>query len=189
MLEYNEIKEGKFIIHENEPYIVIGSHVFRKQQRKPVNATKLKNLISGRVAEYSFHQSEKAEEAEIDKTDVVFIYERNNEYWFNKADNKSERFTLPVEAIGEKAKFLKNNMEVVALVFNGKIIGIDLPVKVEYKVIEAAPGIKGDSSRGGTKIVTIEGGASVNVPLFINQDDVIRVNTTTGEYAERADKK
>jgi elongation factor P len=189
MLEYNEIKEGKFIIYEDEPYQVIDSHVFRKQQRKPVNATKLKNLISGRVVEYSFHQNEKADEADIEKIEVVFIYHRNEEYWFHKKDNKGERFSLEIKTIGDPAVFLKPNLECIALTFNEKVVGIELPIKTEYEVIEAAPGVKGDSSRGGTKPVTIEGGATITVPLFINQGDIIRVNTQNGEYAERADKK
>lgn len=189
MLEYNEIKEGKFIIFEGEPFEVLSSHVFRKQQRKPVNATKLRSMISGRVVEHSFHVSDKAPEADISKEEIVFIYARGDEYWFHKLEDKGARFTLSHDQIGTQAKFLTSNATVNALVFNEEVIGVLLPAKVDLKVTEAAPGVKGDSSRGGTKQVTVETGAVINAPLFINPGDVIRVNTQTGDYAERVDKK
>ena len=189
MLEYNEIKEGRYIIFDGDPYAVISSHVFRKQQRKPVNATKLKNLISGRMVEHSFHQSDKADEADIEKTEIVFIYSRDDEFWFHEADNKSARFTLSSEQVGDQLKFLKAGMVVTALMFDEKPVGVQLPIKVDLEVTEAPPNVKGDSARGGNKQVVVETGAVVSAPLFINVGDVIRINTQTGEYAERTDKK
>src|SRR3990167_2116278 len=116
MLEYNEIKERKYIVFEGEPYEVLDSHVFRKQQRKPVNATKLKNMLSGRIVEHSFHVSDKAEEAEISKRGVKYLYTNRNEFWFCEANNPSKRFELPEVMIGSAAKFLKPNTLVDALV-------------------------------------------------------------------------
>jgi len=185
MLDYNDIKEGKVIIFEGEPYEVLSSHVFRKQQRKPVNATKLRNIISGRVAEYSFHQSEKATEADIVTKPIKYLYSNRGESWFCEPENPSNRFSLPTETVTNDLKFLKTNETVEAKLFDEKIIGLKVPIKVELKVTEAAPGIKGDSSKGGTKIVTVETGATVNVPLFVSQGDVVRINTQTGEYTER----
>ncbi|MDP3989503.1 MAG: hypothetical protein Q8P93_04705 [bacterium] len=188
MLEYNEIKEGRYIIFEDDPYEVIASHVFRKQQRKPVNATKLRHLVSGRMIEHSFHQSDKVHHADIAKKNIVYIYARGNEFWFHEEDNKSARFTLSAEQIGDQARFLKADALVEALTFSGDIVGIQLPIKVDLVVTEAPPNVKGDSSRGGNKVVTLETGATITAPLFINVGDVITVNTQTGEYAERADK-
>lgn len=185
MLEYNEITLHKYIIFEGEPYEVLASHVFRKQQRKPVNATKLKNLISGRIAEYSFHVSEKAEEAEIEKKPIKYLYANKGEFWFTEANDPSKRFKLEEAMLGNAAKFLKPNSMVDAKLFNEKIFGVDLPIKVELKVKEATPGVKGDTAKGGMKPVTLETGAVINAPLFINEGDILRINTDTGEYVER----
>lgn len=192
MLEYNEIKEGKIILHENEPYEVLASHVFRKQQRKPVNQTKLKNLLSGRIAEVAFHSSEKVTEAEINSRKIKYLYKNRSEYWFCEDNNPRERFALKEEIVGEGGKFLKENMVVDLLTFvldenaEPKIVGVRLPIKVDLKVAEAPPGIRGDTASGGGKSVKLETGAVTTVPLFINTGDVIRVNTQTGEYVERA---
>lgn len=187
MLEYNEITVGKFIIYQDEPWEVLASHVFRKQQRKPVNATKLRNLITGRVTEYSFHQSEKAEEADLDFKDIKYIYSNpaKNEFWFNEADDPAKRFALKEDQIGYGSKFLKKDAIAKAMVFDDSIIGVQMPIKVELKVVEAPPNMKGNTAQGGNKVVKVETGASVNAPLFINEGDTIRINTLNGEYVER----
>jgi len=185
MLEYNEITIGKVIIYDKEPWEVIASHVFRKQQRKPVNATKLRNLISGRVTENSFHVSEKVEEADIDFKDIKFIYEAKDEYWFHEDGNPSKRFALKEDQIGYGSKFLKKDAIAKAMVFDEKIIGIKMPIKVELKVVEAPPNMKGNTAQGGNKVVKVETGVSVGAPLFVNEGDTIVVNTENGEYVSR----
>jgi len=185
MLEYSEIVERKFIILDGVPYEVVSSHVFRKQQRKPVNATKLRNLLTGKITERSFHQSEKIEEAEIISREIKYLYTNKGEYWFSEINDPSKRFKLEAEMVGAQGKFLKQNSVVKVLVFNEEIIGLKLPIKVELKVTEAPPAVKGDTVTGGTKQVTLETGAVINAPLFVNEGDVIRVNTETEEYAER----
>ncbi len=185
MLEYNEIVERKYIVLDGTPYEVIDSHVFRKQQRKPVNATKLKNLISGKMTEQSFHVSEKVEEAEIDKKDVKFLFANKGEYWFCEINDPSKRFEIKEDMIGIGAKFMKTNAIISLLMFREKIIGVKMPVKVELKVTEAQDATKGNTAQGATKSVTLETGATVFVPMFIKEGEVIRVNTDTGEYAER----
>jgi elongation factor P len=188
MLEYNEITVGKFIIFDKEPWEVLASHVFRKQQRKPVNATKLKNLITGRVTEYSFHQSEKAEEADLENKDIKFIYANpaKGEFWFNDASDASKRFALDVNQIGYGAQFMRKDTIAKALIFEEKIIGVKLPIKIELKVTEAPPSTKGNTSQGGSKQVKVETGAMINTPLFINEGETIIINTETGDYVERA---
>ncbi|MBI3631919.1 MAG: elongation factor P [Candidatus Vogelbacteria bacterium] len=185
MLEYNEITLRKYIIFENEPYEVLASHVFRKQQRKPVNATKLRSLLNGRIVEYSFHQNEKVEEADITNKNIKYMYNNRGEYWFSEENDPSKRFKLDEVLLGDKTKFLKPNSLVEAMVFDDQIVGVKLPIKVELKVTEAAPGVKGDTAKGGMKVVTVETGATVSAPLFINEGDVLRINTDTGEYVER----
>ncbi|MBP6857982.1 MAG: hypothetical protein KBC11_02190 [Candidatus Pacebacteria bacterium] len=190
MLEYNEIKEHKIIVWDGQPHEVLASHVFRKQQRKPVNATKLKNLITGRVAEISFGGSEKAEEADITTRLVKFLYKNKNEIWFCDVKDPSNRFTLKEEIVGEKMKFVKSNSEIETIIYTNdddeeQVIGVKIPIKLELEVIDTPPSIKGASVTGGNKVATLETGATVNVPLFINIGEKIRVNTETGEYTER----
>jgi elongation factor P len=186
MLEYNEIRPKKFIVFEGEPYEVLDSHVFRKQQRKPVNATKMKNLFTGRVVEHSFHQSDKVEEAEIDVQKVKYLYTNNRgEYWFCDEKDPSKRFALTAEQVGPAIKFVKTNSIVDMLSFGGKMLGIKLPIKVDLLVKSAPPAVRGDTVTGGNKQVTLETGAVINVPMFIKEGDIIRVNTETGEYTER----
>ena len=185
MLDYNEITVGKVIIFNGDPYQVMDSHVFRKQQRKPVNATKLKNLITGKVTEYSFHVSEKAVEAEIEARPLVFIYESRGAWWFHKTGDPSARVELPADVLGEKTKYLKPKTEIHGLYFEDRLIGIRLPIKMRFKIVEAPPTIKGNTAQGGNKLVKIETGASITTPMFVEEGETIEVNTETGEYSGR----
>jgi elongation factor P len=210
-LQYSEIREKKIIIYNGEPAEVVESHVARTQQRKPQNQVKLKSLITGKTIAATFHVSESADEAEIIKRDITFLYHnrpaRNatqrdaggGEYWFCDPQDKSKRFKLDGALIGETAKFLKQNGNATAMIWddgeepddaeamrgNGKIIKVTLPIKMDFKVKEAPPAVRGDTSKGGMKVITLENGATLNAPMFINEGDVIRVNTETGEYVER----
>ena len=185
MLDYSEVTVHKYIIYEKEPWEVLDSHVFRKQQRKPVNAVKLKNLITGRITEISFHVSDKVEEAEIDKKEVKYLYTNKGEYWFSDANDASKRFQLPEELIGSPAKFLKPNIIVDAMLFDDRNIGIKFPIKMELEVIEAHDTTRGNTAQGATKSVKLETGAEIQVPMFVKEGDVVRVNTETGEYTDR----
>jgi elongation factor P len=186
-LSYDEIKERKYIVMDGAPWEVLTSHVFRKQQRKPVNATKLRNLITGKVTEQSFHVSEKVEEAEIDKRDVKYLYQNKGEYWFCEASDPSQRFKVDEAILGSRGKFLKANTVIGLLSFDDTVIGIDMPIKAELKVVEAHPAVKGNTAQGASKIVKLETGAEIQVPMFIKEGEMIRVNTETGEYSERAE--
>lgn len=189
MLQYNEIRGKKIIIYNNEPYEVVDSHVARTQQRKPQNQVKLKSLISGKTIAATFHVSDTAKEANIETKDVKFLYHNKGEYWFCNPDNLRERFQLNSSLIGNISKFLKENKNVTALVWddgdNEKIIKIILPIKMEFKVKEAPPAVKGNTAQGGNKIITLENGTTLNAPMFISEGDIVRVNTETGEYVER----
>lgn len=189
-LEYNELKVG-VIFRKNDdpsPYEVMEYAFIRMQQRKPVTQLKIKNLLTGKVQDYAAHQNEKFYEVEIDMKPVNFIYKQKDQYWFHEAGNPKARFSLEEAVIGEVGQFLKTNTEVKAFKFGEKVINIELPVKMEFKVTEAPPAIKGDTAQGGTKAVIIETGAKVSTPLFVNEGDIIRINTSTGEYVERVEK-
>ena len=185
MLDYSEITVRKYIVLDGEPWEVLDAHVFRKQQRKPVNATKLKNLITGRVTERSFHVSEKVEEAEIESRDVKYLYENRGEFWFCESNDPSKRFKIEENLIGIQSKFIKKDSIVQALSFDDKIIGMKIPIKIDLKVIEAHPAVKGNTAQGGTKVVKVETGVELQVPMFIKEGEVIRINSETGEYTER----
>jgi len=189
-LEYSEIREKKIIIYDDEPCEVVESHVARTQQRKPQNQVKLRSLISGKVFPATFHVADSAEEADITKREVMFLYHNREEYWFCEPDDKSKRFKLDEILLGNTVKFLKENSNVTALVWTNeddeeKIIKLSLPIKMEFKVKDAPPAVRGDTSKGGNKIITLENGATLNAPMFISEGDTIRVNTETGDYVER----
>ena len=186
MLSYNEIKPGVAVLVGGEPYVCTWNNIMQKQMRRPVNQTKLKHLIKGNSIEYSFQQSDKLKEAEIETRPAIFIYARNGEWFFHEVKDKSKRFSVTEELVGEACQFLKGNTEVDTLWFDDKLFRVRLPIKVDLKVTEAPPNTRGNTAQGGSKQVTLETGAIVNVPLFIEQGETIRVNTETGEYAERA---
>ncbi|MES2203209.1 MAG: elongation factor P [Patescibacteria group bacterium] len=189
MLEYNEILNKKVILLDGEPYEVLDAHVFRKQQRKPVNQTKLRHIITGKVTEQAFHVSEKVEEADLSTKNVKFLYTNKGEQWFCADNNPADRFMLSDDTIGVGGNFLKPNMLLEALVFDDKIIGVKLPIKIDLVVKEAPPAVKGDTARGGSKEIVLETGARIQAPLFINEGDIVRINTVDGVYTERVDKK
>src|SRR3989338_5708182 len=118
MLNYNEITVKKIIVLDGAPYEVLESHVFRKQQRKPVNQTKLKNLITGKVTERSFHQSETAVEADLPVRSFTYLYENRGEYWFCEHGNPKNRFSYSEEVVGPQGKFFKSNSTIEAIFFN-----------------------------------------------------------------------
>ena len=188
-IAYNEVRERKYIVLDGEPYEVLTSHVFRKQQRKPVNATKLRHLITGKVTEYSFAVSDKVEEAEIESRHVIYLYSNRGEHWFCEGGDKSKRFKLEQELVADKIRFMRPNDVADLLTFNERIIGLKTPIKVELKVKEAAPAVKGNTAQGGSKKVALETGYEIQVPMFINEGDVLLINTESGEYVERVGKK
>jgi len=185
ILQYNEIVQRKYIVLDGQPYEVLESHVFRKQQRKPVNQTKLKQMISGKVTEYSFHQTEKAEEADLEERNIQYIFNKGSEYWFHNEGEPGARFALSKETVGSQIQYFKSKDILKAIVFNDLIIGIKYPIKVDLRVTEAMPAVKGNTAQGASKYVKVESGATVSVPMFITEKDTIRVNTETGEYTDR----
>lgn len=182
-LSYNEIVPKKYINLEGIPYEVLSSAVSRKQQRKPVNQTKLKNLINGKQSGKSFQQSDKVDEAEIEFKKIKYLYQNRGEFWFCEEDKPSARFKVGQNTIS--LKFLKENSLIEAMFFDDKVIGVSLPTKIDLKVVEAPPANKGNTVSGANKPVKLETGDFVTVPIFIKEGDVIRVNTEKGEYVER----
>lgn len=188
ILSYNEIVQKTVIVYNGEPYEVLSSHVFRMQQRKPVNQTKLRHLVSGKVTEISFHQNESVQEADIGRMEAVYLYTTKGQSWFNEKGNPKNRFFFDEDVVHERVQWLVQNMEVEVLLYNEEPINLKIPIKIDLKVTDAPPAVKGDTATGGNKIATLESGATVLTPLFINPGDILRINTDTGEYVERVEK-
>ena len=161
------------------------AHFVRMQQRKPVMQTKLKNLINGKVAEINFHPGDRVEEADLQRKKVDYLYNDGENFHFMAQDD-FEQFTISKENIATQIDYLRDGDKVDALYFNGNPVSISLPPKVELKVVSAPEGVKGNSAQGRvTKTAEMETGLKIQVPLFVKENDIIRINTDTGEYVER----
>lgn len=188
VLSYNEILPKSIIDYNNEPYEVLSAHIFRMQQRKPVNQTKLRHLVSGKVIEISFHQNETVTEADVDTMQALYLYTARGESWFAESDNPKNRFSFPEDIVHDRVQWLAPNSTVGVLTYEEKPMTIRIPIKVDLEVRDAPPAVKGNTVSGGTKLVELATGAKVDVPLFINTGDIVRINTDTGTYTERVEK-
>ena len=188
MLSMNDLVNGIYVVYEGVPYQVMEVRHLHVGRGSSSVQTRLRNLKTGQVLARNFKPADTFEEADIEKRKVKYLYLHRGEYWFAEEGNPKNRFFLKEDALGEVAHFLKPNTVVENLNFKGEILNITLPIKMDFKVVEAPPAIRGNTAQGGTKTVTIETGARINAPLFINQGDIIRVNTQTGEYVERVEK-
>jgi elongation factor P len=185
MLSISSIKTGKNIILNDQPYIVLYHEHSKTGRAGSVLRTRLKNLATGSILEKTFQGAENVEEADIAKSKVQYIYKENGDYYF--MDNVSyEQFSLPQNVIGNAADYLKEGTEITLLNWNGTAINIELPIKMTLKVMEAPPGIRGNTVSTGGKVVTLETGLKINTPLFVNAGDKVIVNTEKGEYVSRA---
>ncbi len=146
--------------------------------------TKLKNVITGGVVEKTFRPTEKMPKAHIERKDYEYLYSDGDLYYFMDQESY-EQMPLNGDQLGDSLKFVKENMVVKVLSYKGSVFGVEPPTFVELEVTETEPGFKGDTSTGATKPATLETGATIMVPLFVNQNDFIRVDTRTGEYMER----
>ena len=185
MLSVNDLKNGVIFVINNDPYVVLSaSHQHIGRGGSSVTA-KVRNLRTGQVFEKTFKPSDEFEGAEVEKMKSRFLYQNRDVFWFNETADPKNRFSFSRNDLGDSADFLKSNLEILAVKFNEKFIGIELPIKVNYKVIETPPGVRGNTAAGGNKVAIVESGAKISVPLFIEEEDVVRVNTQTGEYEKR----
>ena len=186
MLTHTDLHPGVQFIYEGQPWEVLEASMMKMAQRRPVIQSKIKNLIDGRVQERNFQQGDVFEDADLQRREIKFLYQTKGQYFFCEPNDPSNRFFFTEEQIGSQAKFLRPNEIVIGIVYDEKIITFKLPIKVNLKVKESAPGVKGDRAQGGTKEAVLESGAVIQVPLFIEEGDVIEVNTETGSYVKRA---
>jgi elongation factor P len=185
MISYSELNKGKIIIVNDQPHEILEAVNTFKGRGHSYLQMKVRNLITGAVTPKTAQPRDSFEEADVEEKEAKFIYGNKGKFVFSDADNSSNRFELSSEQIGAKADFLKPNQEVTTIIFDDKVINVIIPIKVQLKVTEVPPGIKGDRAQGGTKSVELETGAKINVPLFIDENDIIEINTESGEYVRR----
>ena len=188
MLGYSELRKGVRIVYKNQPHEIIEAQAVFKGRGTSVLQVRLRNLITGAIFPESFRGTDILEEAELSRMTAKFIFSNKGKYVFSEADNPSKRFELSEDQVGYIGKFLKSNQEVEALIFKEEIINISIPIKITLRVEQAPPGIKGDRAQSGNKVVILETGAEMSVPLFVQQDDIIEINTEKGEYVRRLAK-
>lgn len=189
MLSYTDLKKGVVFIRDGKPWEVVDSSFSRMQQRKAVVQAKIRDLTTGKIVEKTFQPSDYFEEADVEKRQLTFLYQHRGDFVFCEPGKPQQRFTLQADVVGDAARWLKQDTEITAVFFDEKMLTFSVPIKMDLKVTEAPPGIQGDRAQGGTKAVTLETGAVIQAPLFINAGDVIRVNTQTGDYVERVSKQ
>ena len=187
-VEYNQILPKKTVEMNGDPYLVLSSNIAKKDRQKASNNVRMKNLRTGNVINKTFHQSDVLREADITKREVKYLYENKGEFWFCEPDNPRERFNLSAEVVSSLNDFITENSLAEAIVFDDQIMSILTPIKVSLKVKEAPDAVKGNTSSGATKEATMETGLVIQVPQFINQGDVISINTDTVAYSERVEK-
>ena len=181
----NDIKNGITIELDGEVYSVVEFKHVKPGKGGAFMRTKLKNLKTGAIIDKTLRSNDKVEVAYIEKKNIQYLYSSKDSYEFMVHDTYDE-ISLYQEQLGEVINYLKENMEVAAIVYKNEIIGIETPTFVDLRIVSTEPGIRGDTSRAGTKPARTETGMTISVPLFINEDDVVRIDTRTGEYAGRA---
>ncbi|MBC8015569.1 MAG: elongation factor P [Sporomusaceae bacterium] len=185
MISCGDIRNGVTIEIDNNVWIIIDFQHVKPGKGAAFVRTKMKNARTGAVVERTFNPNEKFPKARIDTRQMQYLYENDGQY--NFMDNENfEQSELSAAQLGDAVKYLKENMEITINYFQGNVMGVDLPTSVELEVIETDPGVRGDTAQGGTKTAKLETGFVVRVPLFINIGDVLRIDTRTGDYLERA---
>ena len=185
MISSNDFRNGVTVEIDNDVWQVVEFQHVKPGKGAAFVRAKMKNVRTGAVIERTFNAGEKLPKAHIDKRDMQFLYFSDDEYHF--MDNESyEQQTLTAEQLGDTTRFLKENMNIAVMFYNDIIVGLDLPFTVELKVVETDPGLRGDTATGGSKQAKLETGHVVRVPLFIEEGEILRIDTRTGDYVERA---
>ena len=185
MISSNDFRTGVTIEIDNDVWQVVDFQHVKPGKGAAFVRAKLKNARTGAVVEKTFNAGEKVPKAHVDRREMQYLYASDDQY--NFMDNETfEQTALTAAQLGDATKFLKENMSIGVMFFQESIIGVDIPNSVELTVIETDPGIRGDTATGGTKPAKLETGYVVKVPLFINIGDVLRIDTRSGDYLERA---
>ncbi|MGI6491776.1 MAG: elongation factor P [Pelotomaculum sp.] len=184
MISTNDFRTGQTIEIEGDVYQIIDFQHVKPGKGAAFVRSKLRNIRTGAVVEKTFNAGERLPRARVEKRDVQYLYNDGKSYNFMDMENY-EQLEMSPEQLGEAVKYLKENMIIQVLTFQGKSIGVEIPNFVELEVVETAPGIKGDTASGGSKPATLETGVIVQVPFFVNVGDILQIDTRTGNYIKR----
>jgi len=185
MISTNEFKTGVTVQIDGDVFAIVDFQHVKPGKGAAFVRTKLKNVKTGNVVEKTFRAGEKMPKAHVDRRQMQFLYSTGDTY--EVMDNETfEQMSLTAAQMGDAVKFLKENMNITIALYQGNPIGVEVPNFVELEVVETDPNIKGDTASGGTKPAKLETGAMVQVPFFVNVGDMLRIDTRTGTYMERA---
>ncbi len=185
MISAGEFRNGVTFEMDGQVFQVVEFQHVKPGKGAAFVRTKYRNVKTGSVVERSFNPNEKFERAQLDRADMTYLYSDGDLYHFMDVETY-EQLPFTAEKLGDAMKFLKENMTVKVLSYKGEVFGVEPPIFVELQITECEPGVKGDTAQNATKTAIVETGASVKVPLFVNEGEVIRIDTRTGEYMERA---
>ena len=184
MITAGDLRKGVTFEHEGKVYVVVDFMHVKPGKGAAFVRTKLKNVETGNVLEKTFRAGEKVAKAMLNRKEMQYLYKAGEEFVMMDMESY-EQLQLTKDQVGDGVKYMKEDMIVQVLMHDTKIIGVDIPAHVELKVVDTPPAEKGNTAQGGTKPATLETGAVVNVPFFVSNDDVIRVDTRTNEYLDR----
>ena len=180
----NQFKSGLKILLDNDPYTIIENHIAKPGKGQAFNRIKIRNLKNGRVIERTFKSGESVEAADVVETDMQYLYS-DGEYWHFMVPDTFEQHAIDKTAMGNTHQWLKGEDICIVTLYNGQPLTIEPPTFVELTITDTDPGLKGDTASGGSKPATLETGAVVQVPLFVQLGEIIKVDTRTGKYAAR----
>ena len=180
----NEVRVGMKLEIDGAPYLVVKAQHSKSANRRAVVQAMVRNLISGQMLDRTFHERDKFNFADLVAKKMAFLYAEGDHFVFMDPDTYDQPH-IPKDMVGEAAQFLRENTEVDVLFYNGNAVTVELPASVEFRITHTEPGVRGDTATNVTKPATIETGATVRVPLFINEGDTIKIDTRTGDYLER----
>jgi elongation factor P len=184
MYDTSDLRKGLKILVDNAPYVVVEAQFVKPGKGAAFTRTKMKNLLTGGVIERNIRSGEKLEPAAIEERGMQYLYKEGDAFVFMDNENY-EQMHIQKEVVSEAADFLKDNTTVQVLIFNERPIGVTLPNFIDLRITHSDPGIRGDTASNVTKPATLETGAVIQVPLFVNEGEIVRIDTRTGSYVER----
>lgn len=188
IIDINSLRRGNKIEVDGEPYLVVSVDFRKPGKGTPSTEVRMKHMLTGSVQQRTWKSGEKLQAADVEDREMQYLYPEGDSLVF--MDNVSyEQVSIPAEALGDQRGFLLDNTNVSVLFYKGRAVGVDLPTFVEMTVVETEPGFKGDTANNVLKPAKLTTGVMVSVPIFVNEGDIVRVDTRTGEYSERVAKK
>ncbi|EHA14935.1 MULTISPECIES: elongation factor P [unclassified Halomonas] len=182
----NEFKGGLKVMLDGDPCSIVENELVKPGKGQAFNRVKLRNLMTGRVGEKTFKSGDSLEGADVMDLEMEYLYTDGDMWHFMKTDGSFEQYAVEKKALGDTAKWLKEQVPYIITLWNDKAISVTPPNFIELEVVETDPGLKGDTAQGGSKPATLSSGAVVRVPLFINQGEVLKIDTRSGDYVSRA---